>query len=121
MRGNFRQSDGIGRAVNEHTIEQYPEDVKSGVRQLAMYRDASANSIFSQTDGDMATRVVDQVARFRLQIGKGEWQPRDITKVGMIDNFFTGTSATTPSPWVVCSLVLCGKRMDPKSAYGMSN
>ena len=107
--------------VNERTIEQYPDDVESGVRQLVTYRDESCNSVFTQTDGDMAERVATQVARFRLQIAKGEWQPHDITKAGMIANFFTGTSATTPSPWVVCQLVLCGKRMDAKSAYAMSN
>lgn len=43
--------------------------------------------------------------QFRAQIRAGWWKAADLTRKGLLDNFFDDAA---PSPWLVCSLILCG-------------
>ena len=43
--------------------------------------------------------------QFRAQISAGWWKAADLTRKGLLDNFFDDAA---PSPWLVCSLILVG-------------
>lgn len=43
--------------------------------------------------------------QFRAQIRAGWWKAVDLTRKGLLDNFFDDAA---PSPWLVCSLILTG-------------